>query len=747
MKKACRYLKKKIRYIYLILILILLVLFRVLITNLWMKCIGYPLFSGIGSSCKNDILVISFFLTSFLPLLFWVKNRTLSFKLRVIPQTCLISITIIYIWFRSTSTKLFIPFNFSVNIFYADTLAFFCFIISLIVSFSTKTRHAIIDCQIKNSLLKTYFSSDLVDYAIMINGPWGTGKSFYWRYTLKPELEKVGYKTIYVSLFGLSDVSELRSRIQEQLHPFAKHPISRAVGSIGNSILGLLGIKWGTEDTDNVVDSLSVEWNRIVLCFDDIERAPEGKLLDMLGYINSFIEQHNCHVLLISDDKKIKKEDYESYTNYKEKLVRFTIQPETDFENSFDKIFSDYSNQFYIPSSISEFIRDIFVAANCENLRSVILCLDVLKQCWPVLKDEELQKLPFIVDVHKHVAYLAAVYTIVYQQYGKEELLQSIMDISEPESYDFDSEQSMVGDLSDGNSSSKTQDEKENINSIKDRFREHVPSGKYGRSNAIYKFITTGNFDRELFRQEIDSVIDQLDVRLENPSERSILLRLNNPWIMKDEELQNIVEIAIESAAEGKYDFAYYPEIFSGIINLNKRLFVTVQKSDSELKEIFSSGLNKTSNRTYKKDIESYLSRVIETPECIDLAKKVREMNNQIHKDEVLSDFSKILSAPDRWNKLNDFSDSPFPLYSSIKPKTIFDFLIISDWENQKRWYNSVQQRLDLNSFQTEEKPFFEEIKKLADKWIKEHENSITKAFCRLVSILSGKVIDSFNDQ
>ena len=745
MKKACRYLKKRIRYIYLILILILLVLFRVQITNLWMKCIGYPLFSDIWSSCKNDILVISFFLFSFLSILFWVKNRTLSFKLRVIPQTCLIAITIIYIWFRSTSAKLFIPFNFSVNIFYADTLAFFCFIVSLIVSFSTTTRHAINYSQIKNSLLKTYFSSDLVDYAIMINGPWGTGKSFYWRYTLKPELEKVGYKTIYVSLFGLSDVSELRSRVQEQLHPLAKHPISRAVGSFGNSILGLFGIKWGSEDTDNVVDSLSVEWNRIVLCFDDIERAPEGKLLDMLGYINSFIEQHNCHVLLISDDKKIK--DYESYTNYKEKLVRFTIQLETDFDNSFDEIISDFSNQFYISSSSSSFIRDVFVAANCENLRSVILCLDVLKQCWQVLKDEELQKLPIIADVHKHVFYLAAVYTIVYQQYGKEELLQSIMDISEPESYDFDSEQSMVGDLSDGNSSSKTQDEIENINSIKDRFREHAPSGKYGRSNAIYKFITTGNFDRELFRQEIDSVIDQLDVRMVNPSERSILFRLNNPWIMKDEELQNIVEIAIESAAEGKYDFAYYPEIFSGIIILKERLFVTVQKSDSELKEIFSSGLKKTSNRTYKKDIESYLSRVMLTPECIDLTKQVRELNNQIHQDEVLSAFSMILTAPDRWDKLNDFSDSPFPLYSTISPNTIFDLLIILDWGNQKKWCNSVQQRLDLNSFQTEEKAFFEEIKKLADQWIEEHENSITRAFCRLVSILSEKVIDSLNAQ
>ncbi len=745
MKKACRYLKKKIRYIYLILILILLVLFRVQITNLWMKCIGYPLFSDIWSSCKNDILVISFFLFSFLSILFWVKNRTLSFKLRVIPQTCLIAITIIYIWFRRTSAELFIPFNFSVNIFYADTLAFFCFIVSLIVSFSTTTRHAINYSQIKNSLLKTYFSSDLVDYAIMINGPWGTGKSFYWRYTLKPELEKVGYKTIYVSLFGLSDVSELRSRVQEQLHPLAKHPISRAVGSFGNSILGLFGIKWGSEDTDNVVDSLSVEWNRIVLCFDDIERAPEGKLLDMLGYINSFIEQHNCHVLLISDDKKIK--DYESYTNYKEKLVRFTIQLETDFENSFDEIISDFSNQFYISSSSSSFIRDVFVAANCENLRSVILCLDVLKQCWQVLKDEELQKLPIIADVHKHVFYLAAVYTIVYQQYGKEELLQSIMDISEPESYDFDSEQSMVVDLSDGNSSSKTQDEIENINSIKDRFREHAPSGKYGRSNAIYKFITTGNFDRELFRQEIDSVIDQLDVRMVNPSERSILFRLNNPWIMKDEELQNIVEIAIESAAEGKYDFAYYPEIFSGIIILKERLFVTVQKSDSELKEIFSSGLKKTSNRTYKKDIESYLSRVMLTPECIDLAKQVREMNNQIHQDEVLSAFSMILTAPDRWNKLNDFSDSPFPLYSTISPNTIFDLLKILDWGDQMKWCNSVQQRLDLNSFQTEEKAFFEEIKKLADQWIEEHENGITRAFCRLVSILSEKVIDSLNAQ
>ena len=752
MNKACLYLKKNIQYVYFVLILVLLVLFRGQITNLWMKCIGNPLFSGIWSSSKNDIIVLLFFLISFIPFLFWAKRRIFTPILRVIPLTCLITISIIYIWFRTTNNKLFVPFHICDNVFYADIAAFYCILVSLITSFSKKSLQIIDSINISNPLLKSYFISNHVDYAVMINGPWGIGKSSYWRYILKTQLEEVGYKTIYVSLFGLSDVSELKDCIQEQLHPLAKHPISRAASSIGNSILGLLGIKWSKDDTSTVIDSLSVDWSRIVLCFDDIERAPEGDFLEMMGCINSFVEQHNSHVLLISDEEKIEKNDkktYNTYSNYKEKLVRFTVQFKQDFEESFNNIINNYcknnsNNTFYI--SYSEFIRNIFVEANCMNLRSVILCLDVLKYCWEFLKDEHLQEMEYIENVHRHYAYLSAVYSIVYQESGKE-LLQSILNISEPENdsfgLDFDFDQTKENNSLEDETDRETSEKTKLINATKNRFKRYIPYGKYGRSNVIFNFLTTGYFDYVLCFKEFNNVIEQLNANEEKSSEQYYLNKLRDAWNMKDDDLQSTIDVVITLARLGGLDFSSYPELFSQIIYLKNNMYVTVKESDSELEELFISGLEKTTNRNYKENLEFQFSHVTQRR----LVDKVIDMNKQILQEKDISDFSTFLNDPNSWDKLYDYSKSLSPLYSNNDPQTIFNLLLESDGNHRRAWMDSVIQRLDSSSFQTEEKAFFEEIKKLAAQWIEEHENSVTRAFCGLVSKLSEKVINSFSAQ
>ena len=45
-----------------------------------------------------------------------------------------------------------------------------------------------------NEVLQTvmdYVSTPKTDYAILINGPWGCGKTFFWKHIVTPELEKL----------------------------------------------------------------------------------------------------------------------------------------------------------------------------------------------------------------------------------------------------------------------------------------------------------------------------------------------------------------------------------------------------------------------------------------------------------------------------------------------------------------------------------------------------------------------------
>ena len=65
-----------------------------------------------------------------------------------------------------------------------------------------------------SSYIKHYVEKDKTKSAIMLTGEWGTGKSHYIKNELIPFLaENGGHKSILVSLYGLSGISEISKSI------------------------------------------------------------------------------------------------------------------------------------------------------------------------------------------------------------------------------------------------------------------------------------------------------------------------------------------------------------------------------------------------------------------------------------------------------------------------------------------------------------------------------------------------------
>ena len=63
-----------------------------------------------------------------------------------------------------------------------------------------------------------YIRSDYTDYAIMINGEWGSGKTYFWNHKIRNRIENMtvnGKKltTIYMSLYGISNLEEISKKI------------------------------------------------------------------------------------------------------------------------------------------------------------------------------------------------------------------------------------------------------------------------------------------------------------------------------------------------------------------------------------------------------------------------------------------------------------------------------------------------------------------------------------------------------
>ena len=63
-----------------------------------------------------------------------------------------------------------------------------------------------------------YVRSDYTDYAIMINGEWGVGKTHFWNNKIRKKIESMQlngkrYTTIYMSLYGISNLEEISKKI------------------------------------------------------------------------------------------------------------------------------------------------------------------------------------------------------------------------------------------------------------------------------------------------------------------------------------------------------------------------------------------------------------------------------------------------------------------------------------------------------------------------------------------------------
>ena len=162
-----------------------------------------------------------------------------------------------------------------------------------------------------------YVRADYTDYAIMINGEWGSGKTHFWNNKIRKKIDSMKfngkqYKTIYMSLYGISNLEDISKKIfiettqlmdknlkkymnqhEEMTIPeYAKTGLDMA-NFFGN---GSNGGKLDYEEFFSTDDK--------VLCFDDLERA-NVDVIDILGYINNFVEHDHIKTIIICNEKEL----------------------------------------------------------------------------------------------------------------------------------------------------------------------------------------------------------------------------------------------------------------------------------------------------------------------------------------------------------------------------------------------------------------------------------------------------------
>ena len=167
--------------------------------------------------------------------------------------------------------------------------------------------------------IEDYIRKPYTDYAIMINGEWGSGKTHFWNHKLRSRIETIKnskgklYKTIYISLYGINSIEEISKKIFLETNPLVSKTLKKFVDNAEGNIIPEY-VKTGV-DIANLYGAMNTSTNQMdfaklfstddkVLCFDDLERA-NIDIIDILGYINNFVEHDGIKTILICNEKEL----------------------------------------------------------------------------------------------------------------------------------------------------------------------------------------------------------------------------------------------------------------------------------------------------------------------------------------------------------------------------------------------------------------------------------------------------------
>ena len=214
----------------------------------------------------------------------------------------------------------------------------------------------------------THLLADKDNKVIALTGKWGTGKSYLWNEVKNESKDDAVKKALYVSLFGLSDMDQVKFKLLQSAIPRVK-----ANGDLFNQvkILWNNGLKFlrALDGRFAAIDNLQllVVPNLLkgkVIVLDDIERKHEKLNIDeVLGFIDEYTQQNGARFVLIFNSDKLV--DVDLWNTFREKVVDQEIGLNTSPSEAFDIAIR------LSPSSYEKEIREVSKRCDLTNIRVI----------------------------------------------------------------------------------------------------------------------------------------------------------------------------------------------------------------------------------------------------------------------------------------------------------------------------------------------------------------------------------------
>lgn len=435
-------------------------------------------------------------------------------------------------------------------------------------------------------MVKDYIDNSIYKYAILLDGEWGSGKTYFVENILLDKISKhiensAKYKSIvYVSLYGIKNIQDVASKIY--FAAIANNKKSKAISKASPIITGILK---GTNINISVSDigtSLSsfINISKYVLLIDDLERC-NCDVSAVMGLLNNFVEHSSTKVIIIANEKEIEKnpkglDSLECIAALNEKVY---LKSKCDKNNNEIKKFSTehlsaMTNEMFASESFYEKIKEKLIGQtikyrpNLETIISEILTKNTTNNL-------ELQQLLnsqidfFVTQMKKKNVYNLRTFQFFLEKIIRiEEIIKRIFN------HEYNNIMPKIVQYCFLISIKYKQGVYEwtwedtvlySSVSISDHYYsfEHIPSFAFVDYAVVFNA-----FDEEFIKETLISYFDYLEEKKANSkfsNDGSIAL-LSNWWQFSEKEVKTAIDDVCKKVMEKYYNIKDYPNIINALV-------------------------------------------------------------------------------------------------------------------------------------------------------------------------------------